>query len=163
MRKNLYVFLGVASVCILILTSILFGCKKDDDEEIAPQSKVYEYEAIRSYCDPIAIGIQAGQKVSISTTDSVITNINGSVEDCDYWTDADGIADCHYIDDNPDLHGLSFMALIGKFNDEYFLVGTQYVHTFSSAGTLELSVNDWGGCGAESDNVGKFVITVLIE
>lgn len=55
------------------------------------------------------------------------------------------------------------MALIGKFNDEFFLVGTHYVNTFSSASDLELSVNDWGGCGDDSDNVGKYVISVLIE
>ena len=85
------------------------------------------------------------------------------VADCDYWTDANGIADCHYVDQNPDLHGLPFMALIGKFDNNYFLVGTDYKNTFTSSGNLELSVNDWGGCGDDSDNVGKFVITVQIE
>jgi hypothetical protein len=85
------------------------------------------------------------------------------VQDCDFWTDADGIPDCHYVDDIPELHGLPFMALIGKFGDDYFLVGKNYKHTFSSTGTLELSVNDWGGCGEDSDNAGKFVITVVIE
>ena len=62
-----------------------------------------------------------------------------------------------------ELLGLPFMALIGKFDNDYFLVGTSYKNTCNTAGNLELSVNDWGGCGDDSDNVGKFVITVQIE
>ena len=145
---------------LFLLVIIYTGCKKDDEDS---QTKTYEYESVRSHCDPLILSIQANQTVTITTTDSVITNISGSVADCDYWTDADGIPDCHYVDDRPELHGLPFMALIGKFGDDYFLVGTYYKHTFTSGGNLELSVNDWGGCGDDSDNVGKFVITVLIE
>jgi hypothetical protein len=148
---------------LLFTQTILTGCKKDEEENNDPQPSVYVYESVRSHCDPLIIPVQANQTLTITTTDSVITNINGWVADCDYWTDANGIEDCHYVDENPDLHGLPFMALIGKFGNDYFLVGTDYKNTVPSSGNLELSVNDWGGCGDESDNVGKFVISVLIE
>jgi hypothetical protein len=163
MIKKIFPLLYLSIACILIFVTILGACKKDEEVEDGTQPTVYIYESVRSYCDPLIISVQANQTVNITTTDSVITNINGMVADCDYWTDANGIADCHYIDENPDLHGLPFMALIGKFNDQYFLVGTSYTNTFNSSGNLELSVNDWGGCGDDSDNVGKFVISVLIE
>ncbi|MEE4256015.1 MAG: hypothetical protein V2I47_03170 [Bacteroidales bacterium] len=163
-KKLLGLFLGLAVVIILVTASILSACKKDEsDDPDTPQPTVYVYDAVRSWCDPIIISVKANQKVTITTTDSVITNINGMVEDCDYWTDANGIADCHYVDQNPDLHGIAFMALIGKFDDQFFLVGTYYQNTFTKSGNLELSVNDWGGCGNESDNAGQFVISVLIE
>lgn len=161
--KKAFLFPGMLSILFIVFISILIiGCDKDDEEEEAP-SNTYVYDAVRSHCDPLMFVISADQTVTITTTDSVITNINGGVADCDYWTDADGIPDCHYIDDNPDLHGLPFMALIGEYGGEYFLVGTSYQNTFASADTLKLSVNDWGGCGDDSDNVGQFVITVLIE
>jgi hypothetical protein len=164
MKKFLPAILVTATACILIFITILHGCKKDDsDDPDTPQPTVYEYESVRSWCDPLIISVQANQKLTITTSDSVITNINGMVQDCDFWTDADGIADCHYVDQNPDLHGLPFMALIGKFDNQYFLVGTYYQNTFTTSGNLELSVNDWGGCGDDSDNVGIFVISVLIE
>jgi hypothetical protein len=149
---------------ILLFGTILNACKKDDeDDDQQSQWKTYTYDAVRSWCDPLIISLKADQTVTITVTDSVHTNPTGVVEDCDYWTDADGIADCHYVEQNELLHDLPFMALIGKFNDEYFLVGTYFEHTFTAEGQLELSVNDWGGCGDESDNDGQFVIKVLIE
>lgn len=163
MKKYLNLFLVLFSLCILTLLTIFVGCKESEDDDPSSQPNVYEYESVRSHCDPLIIEVKANQTITITTTDSVITNINGSVADCDFWTDADGIPDCHYVDTRPDLHGLPFMALIGKFNDEYFLVGTSFTRTFTAAGNLELSVNDWGGCGDDSDNTGKFVISVLIE
>lgn len=140
---------------------VLFACSSSDSE--APEPQIYEYQSVRSHCDPLIISVKANQTVTITTMDSVITNINGFVSDCDYWTDADGIADCHYLNDIEELHNLPFMALIGMFESQYFLIGTYYKHTFTKDGNLELSVNDWGGCGADSDNVGKFIVSVLIE
>jgi hypothetical protein len=144
-------------VCIVCLSFTLSACSDE------PEPEVYEYNSIRSHCDPLIIAIKSGDKLTITTTGEVITNPNGVVEDCDFWTDADGIPGCHYVDQRPDLHGLPFMALIGFFDEEYFLVGTNFTRTFDSDGNLELSVNDWGGCGEDSDNEGTFVITVLIE
>lgn len=163
MKKNLYTILGLFSISILVLATVLNACKKDDDEDTQDEWKTYVYQAIDSPCDPLIIAVKANQTITITASDSVITNPNGVVEDCDFWTDADGIADCHYVEQNELLHGLPFMALIGKFAEEYFLVGTYYNHTFTTDGNLELSVNDWGGCGDESDNDGQFVIKVLIE
>ena len=164
MKKNIYTFLGLLSICILVLSTVLNACKKDEEEEDSQsQTRTYTYDAVRSWCDPLIIAVKANQTITITTTDSVITNINGMVEDCDFWTDADGIPDCHYVDQNELLHGLPFMALIGKFAEEYFLVGTYYKHTFTTDVNLELSVNDWGGCGDESDNSGQFVIRVVTE
>lgn len=164
MKRNLYSILRLFSICILVLATVLNACNKDDEDyDTQDQSQTYTYDAVRSWCDPLIIAVKAGQTVTITVTDSVITNPTGVVEDCDYWTDADGIADCHYVEQNELLHGLPFMALIGEFADEYFLVGTSYKHAFTADGNLELSVNDWGGCGDESDNDGQFVIKVLIE
>ena len=161
MKKDLLRHTLLRSSFLIVMSAILFGCSKSEEAE-EPQTKVYEYDAKRSHCDPLIIAV-SNQTVTITTTDTVITNIGGSVEDCDYWTDANGIPDCHYIEEQEDLHNLPFMALIGKFGDEYFLVGKSYKHYFSTAGNLELSVNDWGGCGVDSDNAGKFVISVQIE
>ena len=151
----------ICSFLILVISIILYGCS--DSDPIDPEPEVYEYAAVRSHCDPLIISIKANKKVTITTTGSVITNINGNVADCDIWTDANGIPGCHYINEIPELHDLPFMALIGMFDNEYFLVGTSYKHTFTSTGNLELSVNDWGGCNNDSDNDGTFIITVLIE
>lgn len=144
-------------LCVFCLSFLLFGCADD------PEPEVYEYNSIRSHCDPLIIAIKSGDQVTITTSGSVITNPTGGVEDCDFWTDADGIPGCHYVDQVPELHGLPFMALIGYFDGEYFLVGTNYTGTFDSDGSLELSVNDFGGCGENSDNEGTFEISVLIE
>ena len=151
----------MCSFLILIISVILYGCS--DSDSIDPEPEVFEYTAVRSHCDPLIIPVKANQTVTVTTTGTVITNINGNVADCDKWTDANGIPDCHYVDAIADLHGLPFMALIGKFDNEFFLVGTSYKHTFSIAGNLELSVNDWGGCNNDSDNDGTFIITVLVE
>ena len=163
MKRNLYAILGVFVISILVLWAILPSCKKDESDEPDSNVKTYQYDSKRSWCDPIIIAVKADQTLTITTKDSVITNPNGVVMDCDFWTDADGIPDCHYVDQVEDLHGLPFMALIGMFNGEYFLVGTNYKHTFTSAGNLELSVNDFGICGDDADNVGTFVITVKTE
>ena len=161
MKRALLNFIFLSLFLVIGIAVFLSGCSKEDSDD--PQTRTYEYQAIRSHCDPLILSIQAIQTVTITTTDSVITNISGHVVDCDFWTDANGIPDCHYMNEQPDLHNLPFMALIGKIGDDYFLVGTYYKHTFTSNGNLELSVNDWGGCGDDSDNEGKFIITVLIE
>lgn len=156
----------VYSFYIILVTAILSGCSDSNSDEPKadePKADVYEYLAIRSHCDPLIIPIKVNDVITINTTGEVITNISGSVSDCDIWTDADGIVDCHYVTEVTELQGLPFMALIGKFNGDYFVVGTSYSYTFTTAGNLELSVNDWGGCGDDSDNEGKFVISVLIE
>ena len=145
--------------CVVIFIAILCGCS----DSIDPEPEIFEYDAVRSHCDPLIIPIKANQTVTITTTGSVITNINGSVENCDDWTDANGIPNCQYVSERPELHDLPFMALIGMFDSDYFIVGTNYKHTFATAGNLELSVNDWGGCGDDSDNVGTFLINVLVE
>ena len=146
---------------VIIITVALCRCSDSDSDE--PESEVYEYLATRSHCSPLIISIEAGQTVTINTTGTVVTHVNGTVEDCDMWTDANGIPNCHYVNERPELHNLPFMALIGMFDNEYFLVGTSYIHTFTTAGNLELSVNDWGGCGDDSDNDGTFSIRVLVE
>lgn len=145
----------------MIISVLLSGCSDSNSNDSEPE--VFEYLATRSHCNPLIISIKANDVVTINTTGEVITNISGAVVDCDFWTDADGIPDCHYINDIPELHDLPFMALIGKFNNDYFLVGTYYKYTFTTAGNLELWVNDWGGCDDDSDNEGKFIISVLIE
>lgn len=157
MKRNLINLNYLGLICLGIFFIFQSGCSKEDEPDI------FEYLAVRSWCDPLVIAIEANQTVTIKTSGTVITNPTGVVEDCDFWTDADGIPDCHYVDTSPELHGLPFMALIGYFDGEYFLVGTYFKRTFTKAGDLELSVNDWGGCLEESDNDGKFIISVLIE
>ncbi|MBN2226233.1 MAG: hypothetical protein JW763_02595 [candidate division Zixibacteria bacterium] len=107
----------------------------------------------------LEIAFTDGQTIEISVTDTVSTNPNGLVEDCDLWTDADGIADCQYVTSAPECRGLPFMALIGKTGSIYFLVGTSYSTTFTGDGTLTLEINDW----EFYDNAGKFVISYTLE
>ena len=54
-------------------------------------------------------------------------------------------------------------TMIGNFNDEWFVIGTSYQRTFTSSGQLSMKVNDWGPCGDDSDNAGRFMISVTIE
>lgn len=145
-----------------LLLLALAGCDDDKPNNSLPDN-VYIFPAVNSHCTPLTFAISAGQTVTITTTDSVITNPTGSVADCDFWTDADGIPDCHYVSERSELHDLPFMALIGEFNGEYFLVGVDFTRSFAEDGDLNLTVNDWGGCGDDSDNEGRFVITVDIE
>lgn len=137
---------------------LLISCSDDDDDE-PNNDEVYVLDA--KQCDPVEITIVADQIITLTTTDSVITNPSGSVVDCDYWTDADGIETCNYVINQPLLHGLPFMALIGNFNDgDWFWCGKDFDTSFATAGTLYLKVNDWGDCDVGSDNEGQFVITV---
>lgn len=146
---------------LTLLALVAGGCSDDSSTGTDPQPETYTLLA--SHCDPLVITVGANQTVTITTTDSVLTHVNGGIADCDFWTDADGIPDCHYVTDVTELHSLPFMALIGYFNGEWFVVGTSFERTFDTAGDLELKVNDWGPCGTDSDNVGQFVITVLVE
>ena len=59
-----------------------------------------------------------------------------------------------------DYNGLAFMALVGSFDTEWFMVGTAFDTLLTRSDTLKLKVNDWGNCGAQSDNAGRFVIRV---
>ena len=142
---------------LIVLILIFSECS---DSSTNPKSEPEVFVLDAKQCDPITISVQANQTLKITTTDSVHTNIYGVVEDCDYWTDADGIFDCHYVEHISELHGLPFMALIGNFDEEWFLVGTDFERTFTTEGQFFLSVNDWGECGEGSDNSGKFTISV---
>ena len=146
-------------VLLICLLGILCLSCSDSSTDNTPQPVTYELLA--SHCDPLTISVAANQRVTITTTDTVITHVDGSVVDCDFWCDADGIPTCHYVGQQPDLHDLSFMALIGTHNDDWFLIGTSFDSTFTTAGTIEMKVNDWGPCGDDSDNAGRFMITVL--
>jgi len=136
---------------------MLFVCSKDSTSGNEPEPDVYELLATDEA--GITLNIDAGQRVQISATDSVNTNPEGPVEDCDLWTDADGIPDCSYVVDSPECRGLPFMALIGEIDSGYFFVGTNFDSTFTDAAELTLLINDW----VFSDNAGRFMVSVLIE
>jgi len=144
---------------ICFLGIFVLGCSDSSTNSNGPDI----YTLLATHCEPLVINVEANQTVTIATTDSVITHIDGLVEDCDFWTDANGIPDCHYVDEQPLLHDLPFMALIGYLDGEWFLVGTSFDSTFETAGQIELRVNDWGDCGEDSDNAGQFVISVSID
>lgn len=139
----------------IVTCSVFTAC--DSSDENSPKPMVYELQATDE--NGIDIAIQAGDILHITVTGTVNTNPDGLVEDCDKWTDADGIPDCQYVTDNVNCRGLPFMALIGFWDNQYFLVGTDYRHTFQTNGSLTLLINDW----VYIDNDGKFTISVYTE
>lgn len=149
-------------VLVVCLLSLAIGCS-DDDQPTSSTGGPAVYELLASHCDPLVITVAANQTVTITVTDSVITNPTGTVTDCDFWCDADGIPDCHYVGTVDYLHNLSFMALVAEFNGDWILIGKNFDSTFTEAGDLNLKVNDWGPCGEDSDNAGRFMITVDIN
>lgn len=146
--------------CVALIL-VLANCSDDDTTKSTTNTKTYTYDA--TACDPLVITVAANQSIMITATDSVHTNPSGTVDGCDLWTDADGLPDCEYVGTVSEIHNLSFMALIGNFDGEWFLVGKNFDTTFTTAGELSLQVNDWGPCAENSDNAGQFVITVTKE
>ena len=122
-----------------------------------PKPVVYELPATQS--SGPALTVKANQNVKITVTDSVSSNPDMYVPECDHWTDANGIADCDYVVSAPECRGLPFMALLGNVETDYFVVGTVFDSTFTDSVQLNLLINDW----VFSDNDGKFRITVLIK
>lgn len=118
------------------------------------------HELLATSAAGITVSVAANQTIEISTTDSVCTNPARPIlfPDCDIWTDADGLPDCHYVTTYQECRGLPFMALIGSVEaDEYFVVGTDFDSTFAGDVQLKLIINDW----VYDDNAGKFTISVL--
>ena len=148
------------SMYLGLIVMLILGCSDsstNNPRNNGPTPDVYELPATLD--TSIVIDIEAGKTVEITATDSVNTNPDGPVVDCDLWTDADGIADCNYVTGSPECRGLPFMALLGHRGTDYFLVGTSFDTTFSNAGQLELLINDW----VFNDNAGKFRISVLVR
>jgi len=108
----------------------------------------------------ITLAVNAGQTLQITTTGSVCTNPGGPVVDCDIWTDANGIPDCHYVTSAWQCRDLPFMALIGHRvgSHRYFLVGTDYTYAGDDGDDceIELMINDW----VFFDNAGAFTVSV---
>jgi hypothetical protein len=149
-------------ICLVVLSClpgiVLFACSDDSTSPVkGPKPQVYELLATNG--QGITISVKANQHVEITATDSVNTNPGGPVQDCDLWTDADGIPTCHYVWTDANCRGLPFMALVGTCGADSFLVGTDFDSTFTGDCQLTLLVNDW----VHSDNDGKFVITVLLK
>jgi hypothetical protein len=147
----------ISYLLILILLSLVMIVCSKDSTSAEPEPEVYELSATDEA--GIVLDIEANQRIRITATDSVNTNPDGLVEDCDLWTDANGIPDCSYVTDSPECRGLPFMALIGEFDGEYFLVGADFDSTFAEAGELTLLINDW----EFYDNAGQYMVSVLIE
>jgi len=105
----------------------------------------------------LKISVKSGDQIVIKSSGNVNTHPNGSVLDCDIWTDPDGIKNCVYVDRISSLNGLPFMALVGNFNGDNFYVGKNFNKKFTSDGTLTLKVNDW----LYNDNVGDLSIDIF--
>lgn len=151
-------FMTTATMVLGICALLCIGCSDDEPTNSTPDGETYVLLA--SHCDPLEIIVNANETITLVTTDTVHTNESGSVADCDFWTDADGIPDCHYVGQVAELNNLSFMALVGSFETDWFFVGTSFDTTLTRTDTLKLKVNDWGPCDTDSDNSGRFFITV---
>lgn len=143
------------------LTAMVVAACSDSTSppETTPGPKPVVYELLATKGAGINVSVKANQRVEITATDSVSTNPNIYVPDCDKWTNADGIADCHYVTTAPECRGLPFMALLGNIDNDYFVVGTDFDSTFTSDVQLKLVINDW----VFGDNAGKFTVNVLLK
>jgi len=102
------------------------------------------------------IQIPGSTKIKITVEGQVHTNPGGTVLSCDVWTDPTGIDDCVY-NGRGDLHGLNFMALIGKFDEgDWFPIGGYCEKVFPHNGYLQLKVNDF----IYQDNAGSFTVKI---
>jgi formylglycine-generating enzyme required for sulfatase activity len=105
----------------------------------------------RSSWQSTGLSVTNGMKLVISAEGSVVWGGGGSVG-------PDGV----YNSASLGLGGVSVdarfkhEALLGKVGSNIFLIGSYYVGTMSSAGTLEVATNDT----ARSDNSGSFDMTI---
>jgi hypothetical protein len=144
-------------LCLCLCAILGLNCD-DEATNSEPEPETYTLDA--THCTPLEITVVANETISLTVTDSVHTNPGGVVVECDFWTDADGIPTCPYVGTVSELNNLPFMALVGSFDTEWFVVGTSFDTVLTEADTLMLKVNDWGPCAELSDNAGQFVITV---
>ena len=146
---------------MMVLTAMIAIACSDSTSppEAPPAPKPVVYELMATDDAGINVSVKANQRVEITTTDSVSTNPNILVPDCDKWTKANGIADCHYVTTEQECRGLPFMALLGNVDNDYFVVGTDFDSTFANDVQLKLVINDW----VFFDNAGKFTISVLLK
>ncbi len=134
------------------------ACTDDSTTNTPAGTNPAIYELPATDADGITLSVTTGQVIEITTTGQVNTNPDGPVVDCDLWTDANGIETCIYVAESW-CRGLPFMALIGFFDSQYFLVGTSFQRTFTASGDLTLLINDL----VFDDNDGKFTVSVLIQ
>lgn len=105
----------------------------------------------RSSWQSTGLSVTNGMKLVISANGSVVWGGGGSVG-------PDGV----YNSSSLNLGGVSVdarfkhEALLGKVGSNIFLIGSYYVGTMTSAGTLEVATNDI----ARSDNSGSFDMTI---
>lgn len=149
--------------CSIAFVSFAFtlfaGCSDDSSPPPTPaRPKPVVYQLNATADTSITVAVLAGQTLRITTTGSVCTNPGGPVVDCDLWTDADGIPDCHYVTSAWQCRDLPFMALIGRRvgGYHYFLVGTDFAEDYDEDEEVELMINDW----VFGDNAGAFTISV---
>jgi len=145
---------------VSIAATLIAGCSDSSTPPPPPpKPKPVVYQLPAAVDSAITITVKAGQTLQITTTGNVCTNPGGPVADCDHWTDANGIPDCHYVTAAWQCRDLPFMALIGRRagHHQYFLVGTDYAQDCDSDGEVELMVNDW----VFGDNAGAFTISIL--
>nr|MBN2278763.1 hypothetical protein [candidate division Zixibacteria bacterium] len=147
-----------AVVLCLIVAGLLMNACSDDSPSSSgnndPSPSVYTILATDSV--GVTITVSDGERIQITTTDSVNSNPGGVVLDCDLWTDADGIATCQYVTTEPSCRNLPFMALIGYMGEDYFLIGIDFDSTFATGDDLQLLINDW----VFDDNQGQFVVSL---
>ena len=149
MKNFLQMFVAASLSVTMALALTLFGIN------VTQATEEYTLSALNE--NGLDITINAGEKITIITSGSIHTNPYGTVSDCDIWTDANGIADCHYNTSYSDLlHSLTFMSLIGEFNGQYISIGDNYTNTFDNDGSLNLIINDW----KFSDNEGTLSLSI---
>jgi hypothetical protein len=136
------------SVCIVVLLVLLIGISASD------ACSTYSLSA----GDPVGISIdvKSGTVVEVDATGMVHTNPGGDVVGCDLWAGPDGLPACYYVSGVAQIHGLSFMALVGNMDGRWFFVGRHSNIVVEKDTVLRLVVNDW----IYSDNAGSFKVTI---
>lgn len=107
----------------------------------------------------LRINVSVGDRLTVIATGKVHTSPGGTVADCDYWTDPNGIASCHYVSEVPELHGLPFMALVAQVNGDWVLIGERTSITITRGPNVWFMINDWGF----TDSQGSFALEIRVE
>lgn len=100
-------------LCVFFWVVIaLSGCSDDSSSPTSADPKPTIYAIPATVDTSITLSFKANQQIQIVTTDSVNTNPDGPVVDCDLWTDADGSGEACFLARNTRLVWLAYTPII---------------------------------------------------
>jgi hypothetical protein len=120
-----WIFAGtcVTAIAMIVVALLPILNNQQESESTSPKFETLILSAKSS--SGRTLTVSQGETLKITASGSVNTRQDGgTIEDCDISTGPDGLENCHYTNEKPELHGLAFMGLIGEFNGRRELIGS---------------------------------------